>query len=482
MKELDQLVENFLQPKPASLSMSQLIEMVEEMIDARETLVEQEQTGKEVTPDINIKLPAIRITEDFGKIGTKDREIIETYTKNIQGSTLQEKIANLNSVLTEKKADADIGEILATMMVCEILYSIVSQFTESAGGFIFEGFLAGLFGGKAVQITDPSEIEGMDASGKPITDVILGDRHYSLKLLGQKTEVKGSFRNMVEHFKVIDHIVYLDARRVDKDQGLQLGEFTITLEDFLDVFFDPIIKKVGRTQKEFTNAKEFKAFLKSLKGKATPKGVVFGKPGFVKDEKFKDTRQFIFTPRLDEAGVSSEGLKQILRDIQATPDEELDQYAPFAALYADSKYEGSKAEKLFGQFSNIQNIQKAIDSKNKDQIIAALEKTPGYQEQLQFNFTRLQSENIENFKEIGTLMIGEKYMKATYAAYGDKLLQTIVPVYNSLQAFTDNVNQFFLGVSEGDQDRKQYGLDAIKDAQTLETVTDKAVKSISKTT
>ena len=37
MKELDQLVENFLQPKPASLSMSQLIEMVEEMIDARET-------------------------------------------------------------------------------------------------------------------------------------------------------------------------------------------------------------------------------------------------------------------------------------------------------------------------------------------------------------------------------------------------------------------------------------------------------------
>ena len=237
MKELDQLVENFLQPKKKGLSMNQLIELIEEVIEATEPLAEEEQTGKEVTPDINIKLPAIRITEDFGRIGTKDREIIETYTKNIQGSTLEEKIANLNSILTEKKADADIGEILATMMVCEILYSIISQFTESAGGFIFEGFLAGLFGGKAVQITDPSEIEGMDASGKPITDVILGGRHYSLKLLGQKTEVKGSFRNMVEHFKVIDHIVYLDARRVDKDQGLQLGEFTITLEGFFDVLF-----------------------------------------------------------------------------------------------------------------------------------------------------------------------------------------------------------------------------------------------------
>jgi len=480
MKELDQLVENFLQPKKKGLSMNQLIELIEEVIEATEPLAEEEQTGKEVTPDINIKLPAIRITEDFGRIGTKDREIIETYTKNIQGSTLQEKIANLNSVLTEKKADADIGEILATMMVCEILYSIISQFTESAGGFIFEGFLAGLFGGKAVQITDPSEIEGMDASGKPITDVILGDRHYSLKLLGETTEVKGSFKNMVEHFKVIDHIVYLDARRINKNEGLQFGEFTITRENFLQVFVDPIIKQVGRSKKKFSDAKQFKAFLKGLRGKATPKGVVFGKRGFIEEK--PDADRFIFTPRLDEAGVSGEGLTQILRKIQATSDEELDQYAPFVALYADEKYEGSKAAKLFGAYSNVTNIQNAIKSGNADEIIKALENTPGYKEQQQFNFTRKQAESIGNFKEIGTLMIGEQHMKAAFAAYGDKLLQTIVPVYNSLQAFTDNVNQFFLGVSEGDQDRKQYGLDAINDAKTLESATDKAVKDISKTT
>ena len=482
MKELDKLVENFFQPKQESVALESLLRMVEEMLETTQPLTEDDkQTGKEVTPEIDIKLPAIRITEDFGKIGTKDREIIEAYTKNIQGSTLEEKIANLNSVLTEKKADADIGEILATMMVCEILYSIVSQFTESAGGFIFEGFLAGLFGGKAIQITDPSEIEGMGASGKPITDVILGDRHYSLKLLGQTTEVKGSFRNMVEHFKVIDHIVYLDARRVDKDQGLQFGEFEITRNNFLQVFVDPIIKQVGRSKKEFNDAKQFKAFLKGLKGKAaTPKGVVFGKRGFIEER--PDADRFIFTPRLDEAGVSGEELNSILKKIQATPDEELDQYAPFVALYADEKYEGSKAAKLFGAYSNVTNIQNAIKSGNDDEIIKALENTPGYKEQQQFNFTRKQAESIGNFKEIGTLMIGEQYMKAAFAAYGDKLLQTIVPVYNSLQAFTNNVNQFFLGVSEGEQDRKQYGLDAISDAQDLETATDKAVKDISKTT
>ena len=33
-----------------------------------------------------------------------------------------------------------IGDILSTMVVLEVLSTILSQFTEAAGGFIFEGF------------------------------------------------------------------------------------------------------------------------------------------------------------------------------------------------------------------------------------------------------------------------------------------------------------------------------------------------------
>ena len=225
---LDLIVENFLsedqKPNP-EMSFEDICNLIEEQMDALSVLLERTGTSQADLTDISITLPTIKITEDWGKAGSKDRAIIENFTKNIApGGTLEQKLTALNSVLTEKKTDAKISEILSTMVVCEVLSIILREFTESAGGFIFEGFLAGLFGGKSVQITSPEEIEGMGAAGKPITDVILGGRHYSLKLLGQTTGVKVSFRNMVEHFKVIDHIVYLDARRVGGTEGLEFGE------------------------------------------------------------------------------------------------------------------------------------------------------------------------------------------------------------------------------------------------------------------
>ena len=86
---------------------------------------------------------------------------------------------------------------------------------KTASGFIFEGFLAGLFGGQSIQIQSaadipeaPGEAES-GVTGKPITDVMLNNKHYSLKLLGEDTDVKGSFRNMVEHFRKYDHVITL---------------------------------------------------------------------------------------------------------------------------------------------------------------------------------------------------------------------------------------------------------------------------------
>ena len=260
--KLDDLVESYFgQPSPSPLKNLQgLYEQVfAELLNEKENV----DPGEDI--NIDIKFPKIRITEDFGTLGTEDRTIIEKFTRNIQGNTLQAKIDSLNNILTTKREDATVGEILSTMVVCEILSAIITNFTESAGGFIFEGFLAGLFGGESVQITSPEDIPGMDASGKPITDVILGGRHYSLKLLGQTTGVKGSFRNMVQHFKSVDHIVYLDARRVAKDQGLEFGEFTITLDNFLDVFVDPFISQVAiKEPEQIDTADELKTRLNAL--------------------------------------------------------------------------------------------------------------------------------------------------------------------------------------------------------------------------
>ena len=232
---IDALVENFYTKE------EETTRLINEVFSFLTEMSVKDEEGEK----IDIKLPTIKLTENWGVLDNEDRDRIETYMKNVAGDTVEAKLESLRSVL-EGTRDAGIGEILSTLIAIEILSNLAGpigtrEFTESAAGFIFEGFLAGLFGGQSIQITSPEEIEGMDASGKPITDVILGGRHFSLKLLGDKTAVKGSFQNLVNHFKTLDHVVYLDARRTP-DGGLQFGEFTITLEDFMDVFYTPFAR------------------------------------------------------------------------------------------------------------------------------------------------------------------------------------------------------------------------------------------------
>ena len=409
-------------------------EQLNEVRERQTILTEQEvDPGEEI--DLTIHFPKIRITEDFGKLGTADREMIEKFTRNIPGDTLEAKLTALNNILTEKKEGATISEILSTMVTCEILAAIITNFTESAGGFIFEGFLAGLFGGQSVQITSPEEIEGMDASGKPITDVVLGGKHYSLKLLGESTDVKGSFRNMVEHFRKLDHVIYLDARRIGGNEGLQFGEFTITLEGFLDVFVTPFLKTVWRKELDrFEDAAAFQQKISELRDSDVGvKKISFGRKGFLESEPTWAT--FDFSPgMLQEGKLGPKGMSQLIDQIISADPAELQQYANFSVQYAESKFEGTKAERIFGSYAVVEQLQRAIESADKPAIIKSLEMTPGYQQEQQFVFTRAQAENIGNFKHLGKpLMIGPEYMKKTFAIYADLLKETISPVYEQLQ-------------------------------------------------
>ena len=73
-------------------------------------------------------------------------------------------------------------------------------------------------------------------------------------------------------------------------------------------------------------------------------------------------------------------------------------------------------------------------------------------------------------------------MKKTFALYAEQLKETITPVYEQLQFFTNNINDYFLGVSDeaAKQDRKRYALAAIDNAQKLEHATHNAVEKIEK--
>jgi len=451
-KELKYITENYFQE---DLNLNLLFEMVGQVMSEDIDLTQATTTP---TEDIDIKLPVIRISEAWGREGNADRAIIEAFTSKIPGETLQAKLKGLNDVLTGTKASTNVSELLSTMMMCEILSVILRDFTEAAGGFIFEGFMAGLFGGKSVQITSPEEIEGMAASGKPITDVILGDQHYSLKLLGPKTGVKGSFRNMVEHFRIVDHIIYLDARRVNKTEGLEFGEFRIDLKNFLDVFFSPFakIKKISKS------APTVRTLYNAIERLATE-----NEEGNVGSKIFKVTTG----KRLGSRSRFS------VEEIQQLDEETLNQLAPFTVYYSEESFHGStKAKWLFGSGRQFNDVADAIDSGDEETIFAALEATPGYQKKRQFELTKKQAESISGFQHVGTLMIGEQTMKTVWLNYAKILQEVINPIYGNLQEFTNNVNAYLLGA--GDEDRKSRGTQAIHDAKQLHAATDNAIKTI----
>ena len=453
MRDLhDILLEEENKDKKNTLSLDAIISLIEEEYDTVRTgqnslNLEEEAPagGSEKFP-----LPKIRITEAWGKPESGDREIIEKYSRNIPGTTLAEKLQYLSDIIAGKIEISATSGVLSTLVMIEVLSTILADFTESAGGFIFEGFLAGLFGGQSVQITDVGDDTG-EATGKPITDVVLGDKEYSLKLLGQKTGVKGSFKNMVEHFKSRDHVVYLDARRIGKTEGLEFGEFTITLDNFLDVFFKPFAK----IKKKSFEAKTSRVLMSRVEK--------LGEQVF----SIKSSKPLGRRTKFD--------VEEIM---QIDPDT-LQNMAPFIVSYSEESFAASpKAKWLFGTGRHFNEVAEAIESQDRSRIFQALEATVGYQKSRQFEFTRNQAESIANFQVIARLPLGSQALKEAWANYAQLLNRTIAPVYRFLGQFDANITEYFTGAS-ADQ-RKAYAVAASSDASSLKEATDEAVATVEK--
>ena len=141
---------------------------------------------------------------------------------------------------------------------------------------------------------------------------------------------------MIEHFASpnIDHVIYLDARRVGKDQGLEFGEFLITLENFLEVFVTPFLKQVTTKGVEIETASGIKEFLKKLDSEGKPvKFIKFGKVGFIPSIRATDFgfSKSVPSRELNEVSVRGEDLNKILNKVMQMPDEQLQKRRSYLA-------------------------------------------------------------------------------------------------------------------------------------------------------
>lgn len=210
--DVDKIINDFFMPHTVKksadqLTINELFSLVKE-VESALPLFEQQDTQ---TSDITIKLPQIRITENWGKPSNKDREIIESFTSKFQGNTIYEKIEDINKTINNfSDPNLSVSKILSCLVILSCLRTLKNDFSPGSAGIIFESFVAGLFGQTAQQI------KRQHGEKDRIEDLEFAGTSYSLKFIKESTDISGSFKNLVDFFSNKQEISYLVAVKMEK--------------------------------------------------------------------------------------------------------------------------------------------------------------------------------------------------------------------------------------------------------------------------
>ena len=199
-----------------------------------------EQDGMETsTQTFDLKLPKLRISEQWGTPGTDDRKIVEMFTSKIKGSSLSEKISAINSFVGDcDKACAstkDVSEILGNLVFLDSLASVIYDFNPMTGGFLFESIISALLGGKSRQVTT-----GGEGSGQAVVDIYdESGRPLSLKFFfeGASQYIHGSYdnlkRDIIKEGQPMVYLIGIKNRSHEDGRVLAVDfyEFTVGVYD-----------------------------------------------------------------------------------------------------------------------------------------------------------------------------------------------------------------------------------------------------------
>ena len=217
------------------------LDLIREEMEGFLNLTERETMKAEKGEEIMLSLPKFVPTEAWGTPNDKTRKEIETYIRNIGGKGLGGKIKFLedlqNGIVDGVKASRirSPRRIISTLIVLESLSAVLSSFSESAAGFVFEGFLAALLGGyqQAERIEGNLPIQDMMAFSTDQLDFSKGTP-MSLKLLSPTTHVKGSYTNLVDAMNTFPEMVYVIATK-EGGNALNIGQFVISRDNLVDI-------------------------------------------------------------------------------------------------------------------------------------------------------------------------------------------------------------------------------------------------------
>jgi hypothetical protein len=227
------------------LDFQKLLEMIERQLDEAHILREgtpsdpsplDVQSGKELV----LSLPKFSPTESWGDPKSIERKNVDQLFNVIPGpASLQAKLDYIAKIQKPNNRIRSPRRIIGTLIILESLNAVINSFGSSTAGFIFEGFLAGLLGGR--QVADPESAAG----GLPIEDIIAFTEYgrtksvpMSLKLLKRSTNIKGSYTNLIDALNRYENMVYIVAYKTGGDRQVsevRIEQFVITRDNLLDL-------------------------------------------------------------------------------------------------------------------------------------------------------------------------------------------------------------------------------------------------------
>ena len=244
----DQAIEKSFS-KPQNETLKLLMETVREVMEeaSGSGILTEDEGGRF---SISIPIPKLVPTEAWGDPSSQSRKDIERIFASVtREPDIGARIKHINSFLipseaAKKAPGGRINAVLNMMQIVEALQACLNDYNESSAGFVFEGFMAALTGGK--------QIAGRVGGTLPIEDFVAfsesggGEVPTSLKLLSPKTPIHGSFTNLIDYLFIrggsgepeIKYMVAYKDKEGDAVSKMTIFDFMITRENVIQMLMD----------------------------------------------------------------------------------------------------------------------------------------------------------------------------------------------------------------------------------------------------
>ena len=445
---------------------------------------------------ITIPIPKWTPSEAWGDPDSQSRKDIERIFSSItRQPDIKARIDHVNSFLdpaqAERKAPGGkVNTVLNMLQIIEALQATLNDYNDASAGFVFEGFMAALTGGR--------QEAGRVGGTLPIEDFITGDNeNVSLKLLSPKTPIHGSFTNLIDYLFIrggsgVPAIKYMVAyKKVEGDNvsKLSIFEFVLSRGNLIDAFVQSggtgnlglLGDQAGVLKQHIANwqdSKEWRLQMAEIL-RVTP-GYTEGRGMFyvnLEDGEFVDrSKDPADKGTTDFAGTERGGAKIVLYNkariagqeaqrtgkgpdfegwIKTLEDDTLidagkssrvpktqEKYNNEIKVYYDEGFEYAKAtmNESYSYFGSFHEREKKL--MKEELLLEAKGPTGGSQ----WTFTRTHIENLTSLMEtryFGILDLSQANIGALSKIYTEKIGKDLMALLENTKNFSENIGRYF---------------------------------------